>query len=111
MFNNDGQRLPLMTEEQLTWIGGTNITTDGDGAFYPTPDKAVKWVKLPPELGGARHDIESIETIEKMIDPHIGTPIPTLTFRKWTFVGTDIYMMEDLLTGTCNWCRPQGNLK
>jgi hypothetical protein len=112
MLINDGQHLPLMNTTNYDWFlnlvepGPTRPRVDGTGSWMP-----VNALPLPPEFGGSSISVESTEIIEKSIDPHIGTPITELRYRKWNLHGTDTYMMENLHTGTCTWCRPEGNLK
>ena len=95
-----------MTTEKMEWIAGTNLVTDGDGAYYPIHEaNSIRWVKLPEELGGTTHAIASMEMVEKIIEPHAGATQGSITFRKWTLVGCHYYALEDPQNNMFYWCR------
>ena len=93
-----------MTIEKMNIIAGTDLVTDGEGAFYPITDtNAIKWVKLPSQYGATTHAVSSIEEVVKQIEPHAGMPQATITFRKWNLVGTYITILEDVQGGMFYW--------
>tara|TARA_B100000900_G_scaffold410818_1_gene429334 strand:+ start:1576 stop:1860 length:285 start_codon:yes stop_codon:yes gene_type:complete len=92
-----------MTIEKMKLTNGVRIIT-ANRAFYPITDtNAIKWVKLPFELGATTHAVASIEEVVKQIEPHAGLPQSTITFKEWKLVGTYITILEDVQGGMFYW--------